>query len=237
MGFLRGEIPVEGRDFCDMAAEYHAGGNSVNDRSSAVDRLDVLNVMLPRRYHPEWQGNAYERAAAEVARALIPSATELDYDQLVAKPPARPGAIFHWHQDLAYWPKTPEPETVTVWLALDDTDVENGCLNFVPGSHTEPKLRPHLPLHGDRDTSHTIVAQIDESKEPIVPAPIRRGDALCFRERLLHGSGGNTSDRWRRAYVIAFRTKATVEAERAMGFTHSHTDDLSVLDKVSGLDS
>ncbi|MFT6832953.1 MAG: phytanoyl-CoA hydroxylase, partial [Planctomycetota bacterium] len=56
-----------------------------------------------------------------------------------------------------------------------------------------------------------------------------------FRERLLHGSGGNTSDRWRRAYVVAFRTQATVDAERAMGFTHSHSDDLSVLDQVSGL--
>ncbi|QDV04596.1 Phytanoyl-CoA dioxygenase (PhyH) [Planctomycetes bacterium Poly30] len=237
MRFLRGEIPVEGRDFCDMAAEYQTGGSSADDRLTAVDRLDVLNVMLPRRYLPEWRGNAYERAAAEVARALLPSATELDYDQLVAKPPRRPGAVFHWHQDLAYWPATPDPETVTVWLALDDTGDDNGCLNFVPGSHLEPELRPHVPLHGDRDTSHTIVAHIDEAKDHVVPAPIRRGDALCFRERILHGSGGNTSDRWRRAYVVAYRSRATVEAERAMGFTHSHGDDLAVLEKVSGLRS
>ena len=235
MKFMLGEIHVEGRDFCDMAAEYQAGGSSADDRSTAVDRLDVLNVMLPRRYHPAWRGNAYEKAAAEVARALVPTATELDYDQLVAKPPRRPGAVFHWHQDLAYWPATPEPETVTVWLALDDTGEDNGCLNFVPGSHLEPELRPHVPLHGDRDTSHTIVAHIDESRDRVVPAPIRRGDALCFRERILHGSSGNTSQRWRRAYVVAYRTRATVEAERAMGFTHSHGDDLSVLDQVSGL--
>lgn len=234
MRFLRGEIPVDGRDFCDMASEYHEGGSSADDRSTAVDRLDVLNVMLPRRYHPSWKGNVYERAAAQVARALLPTATELDYDQLVAKPPARPAAVFHWHQDLAYWPKTPAPETVTVWLALDDTDEDNGCLNFVPGSHLEPELRPHVPLHGDRDASHTMVAQMDDTRDRIVPAPIRRGDALCFRERVLHGSGGNTSERWRRAYVVAFRTRAAVDAERAMGFTHSHNDDLSVLERVSG---
>ncbi|MFT5731402.1 MAG: ectoine hydroxylase-related dioxygenase (phytanoyl-CoA dioxygenase family) [Planctomycetota bacterium] len=235
MRFLRGEIPVEGRDFCDMAGEYTPGEPEAADRSTAIDRLDVLNVMLPRRYHPEWRGNAYERAAADVARALLPQATVLDYDQLVAKPPGRPGAVFHWHQDLAYWPATPDPETVTVWLALDDTADDNGCLNFVPGSHAEAELRPHVPLHGDRDTSHTIVAQMNDQADRIQPAHIRRGDALCFRERLLHGSGGNTSDRWRRAYVVAFRTQATVDAERAMGFTHSHSDDLSVLDQVSGL--
>lgn len=232
MRFLRGEIPVEGRDFCDMAAEY---ASTSSDRSTAIDRLDVLNVMLPRRYHPAWRGNPYERAAAEVARALVPGATELDYDQLVAKPPRRPAAVFHWHQDVAYWPATPEPETVTVWLALDECDEDNGCLRFVPGSHLEASLRPHRPLHGDRDASHTLVAEVDPARDRIVSAPIRRGDALCFRERVLHGSGGNTSDRWRRAYVVAFRTRATVAAERAMGFTHSHTDDLGVLRRVSGL--
>jgi len=232
MRFLRGEIPVTGRDFCDMAAEYSEEGA---DRSTAVARLDLLNVMLPRRYHPAWRDNAYERAAAAVARALIPAATELDYDQLVAKPPRRPAAVFHWHQDVAYWPTTPSPETVTVWLALDDCAEDNGCLRFVPGSHNEPTLRPHRPLHGDRDTSHTLVADVDPAVDTITSAPIARGDALCFRERVLHGSGGNTSDRWRRAYVVAFRTRATVEAERALGFTHSHTDDLTVLRKVSGL--
>ncbi len=232
MDFLRGAIPVQGRDFCDMAAEYAAADS---DRSTAIERLDLLNVMLPRRYHPAWRGNAYERAAAEVARALLPAATELDYDQIVAKPPRRPGAVFHWHQDLAYWPTTPAPETVTVWLAFDDTAEDNGCLRFVPGSHREPNLRPHRPLHADRDASHTLVADVDPTRDTIVSAPIRRGDALCFRERVLHGSGGNTSDRWRRAYVVAFRTAATVAAERAMGFTHSHNDDLGVLKQVSGL--
>lgn len=232
MRFLRGEIPVEGRDFCDMAAEY---SGTASDRSTAIDRLAVLNVMLPRRYHPAWRGNVYERAAAEVAQALVPTATELDYDQLVAKPPRRPGAVFHWHQDVAYWPATPQPETVTVWLALDDTDEGNGCLRFVPGSHREAILRPHRPLHGDRDESHTLVATVDEATDRVQSMPIRRGDALCFSERVLHGSGGNPSDRWRRAYVVAFRTAATVQAERAIGFTHSHTDDLDVLRRVSGL--
>ena len=62
-----------------------------------------------------------------------------------------------------------------------------------------------------------------------------RGEALAFRERVVHGSGGNASDRWRRAYVLAFRTPEAVAAERAMGFTHSHEDDLEVLRGVNGM--
>ncbi len=43
-------------------------------------------------------------------------------------------------------------------------------------------------------------------------------------ERIVHGSGGNTSDILRKTYVMAFRTQETVKEEREMGFTHSHND-------------
>ena len=66
--------------------------------------------------------------------------------------------------------------------------------------------------------------------------PIRRGDITVHGEGVLHGSGGNTSkDSWRRAYIVAFRSDGTVHAERARGFTHSHNDDVAVLEQVDGL--
>lgn len=225
MRFVRREIVVPGKDYCDMASDY--GG--------APEDFDVINVMLPRRHHPPFAGNPWEVLAGEVAAHLMPAATALDYDQLLAKPPRHPDGVFHWHQDLAYWPATPSPETVTLWLALDDTDPSNGCLRFVRGSHLEADLRPHRPLSGDRDESHTLVADVEEGDPAVVEVPLKRGEALAFRERVVHGSGGNASDRWRRAYVLAFRTPETVAAERAMGFTHSHEDDLEVLRGVNGM--
>jgi hypothetical protein len=51
-------------------------------------------------------------------------------------------------------------------------------------------------------------------------------------ERVMHGSGGNNTAGYRRAYIIAFRSRATVEVERELGFTHSHNDELEVLDRV-----
>jgi len=223
MRLVRREIPVAGRDYCDMAGDY----------ARPPEEFDVVNVMLPRRYHPAWRGNVYETRAAAVARALGGDDLELDYDQLVAKPPGRTEAVFHWHQDLAYWPHTEDTRTVTLWLALDPADEANGCVRFVPGSHREPALRRHAPLHGDRDRSHTLVAEVDEARDRPLGPTLAPGDALAFCERVVHGSGGNTSGRWRRGYVVAFRAAATVAAERAMGFTHSHEDDLDVLRSVS----
>src|SRR5213078_3074180 len=44
------------------------------------------------------------------------------------------GKSVSWHQDASYWPLTPS-KAVTVWLAIDDADVGNACMRFIPGSH------------------------------------------------------------------------------------------------------
>src|SRR6185503_16587890 len=87
--FLAREIRVSGRDFCDMAADY----------GRPIEEFSIVNVMLPRRYHPPLAGNLYERRAADVAAQLCGPDLDLDYDQLVAKPPGKADAVFHWHQD------------------------------------------------------------------------------------------------------------------------------------------
>ena len=103
-------------------------------------------------------------------------------------------------------------------------------MRFVPGSHAEPALRPHRPLHGDRGESHALVTELDPSRDRIRPVPIARGDVTVHGERVVHGSGGNRSDGRRRAYVLAFRSADTIAEERRRGFTHSHNDGADVLD-------
>lgn len=220
--FLRREIPVTGKDFCDMAGDY---GRNAED-------FAIVNVMLPRRYWPAWQGNIYERRAASIAAQLCGEGMAIDYDQLLAKRPFKADAVFGWHQDMAYWIATKDTRTATLWLAIDDSTKANGCMRFVPGSHREPELRPHRPLHGDREHSHTLVTDVDDGRDVVRLAEIARGDVTVHNERVLHGSGGNHSANWRRAYVVAFRAEETIAAERQAGFTHSHNDTASVKDSV-----
>lgn len=222
MRFLQRELPVRGRDYCDMTGDYH----------KPIEQYAILNVMLPRVYHPALAGNVYERRAADVTRQLWGDGFAIDYDQLVAKPPGKSDAVFHWHQDLGYWPITEDTRTATFWLALDDVADDNGCVRFVDGSHREPELREHLPLQGDRDTNHTLVATVDPKKDRIRSAILPRGSVSVHHERTVHGSGGNTSTRWRRGYVLAFRSAATIAEERRLGFTHSHNDNVQVLTRI-----
>ena len=217
--FMRGEVPGMGRDFCDMSGPY----------GRAFEDFNLINAVLPRVYEPTLRDNVFERRATSIARQLIGADAELDYDQFLAKRPQRPQAVFAWHQDLGYWPTgTPDTRTVTCSLALDDATPENGCLEVVPGSHLEPKLRPHRPRAWStspelRDDAHTLSVELYPS-DVVVALPVKRGSITVHNERIVHGSGGNRSHGWRRTYVVAHRSRQTVARERALGFTHSHND-------------
>ncbi len=213
--FMRGEVFGMERDFCDMSGPA--------DRR--FEDFSLVNAMLPRRYQPDLQGNIYERRCAAIARQLIGDDATLDYDQFLAKRPAKPDAQFSWHQDLGYWPTGCDVQrTTTCSLALDDADSENGCLRVVPGSHRGP-LRPHRPLNKSGDNTFEILTITLDPGEPVVELPVKRGDITVHDEMIVHGSGGNQSPtRWRRTYIAAFRAQACVDFERSVGFTHSHND-------------
>ncbi|MGB0112340.1 MAG: phytanoyl-CoA dioxygenase family protein [Ilumatobacteraceae bacterium] len=223
--FMRGEIDVEGRDLYDMVT-----GEFGTDPTSYV----LFNVMLPRKYFPAWQGNIFERVSHSIAEQLCGEGMTLDFDQLLAKQPGRDDAVFAWHQDQAYWINTDDRRTATCWLAVDESTLENGCMQFLPGSHREA-VRPHRPAGASREEQHTLVTDL-RPDDNVVAVPIARGDITVHNEGILHGSGGNTStSSRRRAYINAYRSVDTVRRERELGFTHSHNDDQELLGQVDGL--
>jgi Phytanoyl-CoA dioxygenase (PhyH) len=217
--FIGGQVAGMGRDFCDMSGPY----------GRAFEDFNLINAVLPRLYEASLRGNVFERRTTSIARQLIGADAELDYDQFLAKRPGRPGAVFAWHQDLGYWPSgSPDTRTVTCSLALDDATPENGCLEVVPGSHLEPKLRPHRPAAWTtspelRDEAHLLSVALAPT-DRVVTLPVKRCSITVHNERIVHGSGGNSSQRWRRTYIVAYRSRATVAYERSIGFTHSHND-------------
>lgn len=223
--FMRGEIDVPGKDIYDMVT-----GEYGTDPSNYA----IFNVMLPRRYYPDWQGNIFEQVSHTIAEQLCGEGMVLDFDQLLAKQPGREDAVFAWHQDQAYWINTDDRRTATCWLAVDDSTIENGCMQFLPGSQNEP-VRPHRPISGSREEQHTLITDL-RADDVVVPVEIQRGDITVHDEGVLHGSAGNTSaGSRRRAYINAYRSIETVRQERALGFTHSHNDDPGVLAEVDGL--
>ena len=112
------------------------------------------------------------------------------------------GKRVDWHQDCSYWPLTPT-KAVTVWLAIDDADAENGCMETYLGSHT----------HGLIDFEASDAADgnvLDQSvKEPQQYGrhqltPLRAGQVSIHSDLLVHGSSPNDSNRRRCGLTLRY---------------------------------
>jgi len=127
------------------------------------------------------------------------------WDQGINKRPGS-GSPIPWHQDNGYQPGR-VPEYLTTWLALDDSDRENGGLLVLPGSHREGQ-REHLSWN-----EHWTIPDVDASGALALDA--RAGDTLVFSTLLVHQTLGNhTRDRERRAWVMQY-ARADARDERS----------------------
>ncbi len=79
------------------------------------------------------------------------------------------------------------------------------------------------PVNADRSKAHAVACTVG-AEETIAHECVGRGGVTIHNEYIVHGSGGNDTQGWRRTYVAAFRTLDTIKQERAAGFTHSHND-------------
>ncbi|MEX0284635.1 MAG: phytanoyl-CoA dioxygenase family protein [Paracoccaceae bacterium] len=138
----------------------------------------------------------------------------LIYDQIFAKEPGTKTQT-GWHTDQPYWPVS--GPIMTMWIALDPVDPDNGALEFVRGSHAwGAKYRPFRTdqlggfLHYlERDNPDYIDMpdfEADRANYDIFHYPhMEPGDALAFDGMIVHSAMGNrTSTRRRRGYAIRF---------------------------------
>ena len=115
--------------------------------------------------------------------------------------PARIGKATPWHQDGDYYPIEPL-ETITVWISLDGSTPEKGCMRFVPGSHRDHRIYSHHFEHRDDYTLAQVIddGQVDlDSARDIVLEP---GQISLHDVYLVHGSAANRSDERRMGLVL-----------------------------------
>lgn len=125
---------------------------------------------------------------------LLGPNVRLYWDQAVYKKPEKPRR-FPWHQDNGYSFVEPQ-QYLTVWMALTDTDVANGCPQVVPGLHREGTLR------------HRYVEPLGweclDDPDGVVPAPVSAGGAVVFSSLTPHLTGPNTTSSVRKAYILQY---------------------------------
>ena len=126
----------------------------------------------------------------------------------LCKPPHR-GLRVPWHEDSAYWKgRLSDYEILTVWLAIDDSDVGNGCMQVIPKTHHHG-FSNYAPVNAEEHVfDYEIVAdQIDESRA--VDLALQAGQCHIHHAKTIHGSNPNTSNRRRCGYTMRYMPTST----------------------------
>ncbi|MDZ7638688.1 MAG: phytanoyl-CoA dioxygenase family protein [Bryobacterales bacterium] len=112
------------------------------------------------------------------------------------------GKVVSWHQDASYWPLS-DSKTVTVWLAIDDADIENACMRFLPGTHTLGHITYRLSEQDEANVLNQTVENIEQYGAPVYNE-LRAGQISMHSDLLLHGSEANMSPRRRCALTLRY---------------------------------
>jgi ectoine hydroxylase-related dioxygenase (phytanoyl-CoA dioxygenase family) len=123
--------------------------------------------------------------------------------------PAGDGMETPWHQDGHYWPMRPLA-TCTVWVALEESVVENGCLRVIPGSHLEKTSHPHL-LEDRSDLVLNLRTQEDAfDVTQAVNLELQPGQMSMHDVYMIHGAAENRSAKRRTGAALRYMPGSSV---------------------------
>jgi ectoine hydroxylase-related dioxygenase (phytanoyl-CoA dioxygenase family) len=141
------------------------------------------------------------RNGTHVARQLLGPDATCEFAHAIFKP-AGFGAETPWHQDAAYWDPEFQYRAISIWVPLQQASEENGCMEFIPGSHTLDVLR-HRSINNDpRIHGLELHPEGEVHIRDAVCCPLPAGGATFHGPYMLHHTGPNRSQIPRRALIL-----------------------------------
>lgn len=139
----------------------------------------------------------HPKVVAALTNVIGPNVKAMQ-SMLFIKADGEPGQA--WHQDEFYIP-TRDRSLTGVWIAMDDANVDNGCLWVLPGSHRRGVIYPDREQDDERFDCANEAYDFPYRDEDAVPVEVTAGSVVLFNGYLLHRSLPNGSNWFRRALV------------------------------------
>jgi non-heme Fe2+,alpha-ketoglutarate-dependent halogenase len=144
---------------------------------------------------------ATQPAILDAVEALIGPDILVHSASVFPKYPREPDHIL-WHQDGYYWGLS-APRLVSAWVALTDSNVENGCMRVVAGTHKLAVL-PHAKSRSEMNArlSLEVAVEVDEARATNVV--LDAGEMSLHHPYIIHGSNPNQTGEKRIGFAIRF---------------------------------
>ncbi len=167
-------------------------------------------IINPVDFAPELRDTIFRTNAASIAQQLLGPKCIAAFEHAILKPPHY-GAATPWHQDEATRVDANfDYQQLSIWMPLQEATLENGCMQYIPGTnhgevlpHRSPKSDPRI---------HAIECAGGFDPAAAVPCPMGPGGATIHCGRTLHYAGPNNTSAPRRAYILAFEIPPKLRA-------------------------
>lgn len=169
-------------------------------------RPEAMDV--PHFLHPELFEFLLDDAVLDLVEPLLGPDIALFSSHFICKP-GTDGKRVPWHEDSAYWGDMLTPmEVVTVWLAIDPSGPDNGCMHVIPGSHSGG-YSEYEPVDTATNVFGTEIRKHQFDARRKVDCVLSPNQASLHDGKLMHGSNPNTSGRRRCGYTMRYVSAAT----------------------------
>ena len=217
------EVEQVRADLAEVMAERKARAGTLERGNPFYRKVFVQQVNLWRD-HAGIRRYTLSRRIGEIARRLAGVARmRLFHDHALIKMPEE-SLPSDWHQDWPYWPFR-HVGALSCWMALDDVDLGNGCLQFVPGSYRWG-IYPAIALGSGKKQLEQMLDEEHRAQFKPVTMPMQAGsctfhDGLCY-----HYATPNSSGKPRRALASIYLPDGTCYRKKG----HCVTDPLDLAD-------
>ena len=149
------------------------------------------------------------------------------HDQaLVKRPWANPTS---WHLDTPFWSFS-DRRALSIWVALDDVTLENGCMFFIPGSYKETTFES--PQIG-KNVGEIFNQYTQFKNTRAVPAVMKAGSCTFHNGLTIHGAHANMTPGFRRAMTCAYMPEGNVYNGKPNILPDSYLSQLKVGDLLN----
>jgi Phytanoyl-CoA dioxygenase (PhyH) len=169
---------------------------NLGDVATGPGDTQILEIVSPSTLRPRLLESQFFKRALLISGAILGPSAGLRFDHFITKPPYNRAATA-WHQDGAYQRVTRSSRRLHWWLPLQDVNMDNGCMQFVRGSHAG-RLLPHVPRSAGSDALKTNLP-VDAMP---VACPLDVGGATIHLPKTLHYTGPNNSAAPRHAWIV-----------------------------------
>ena len=173
---------------------------NVQSGEDADEDYQVFQIRTAHLRHPIFRMIINDSRLLDMVECLLGPRLRVVHYQGLYKPPHSGGEV-GWHQDNYYF-NVAGDRTVSVWLALDDATVNNGCMWYLPGQHQQRLEHRQLWDTAEKKGFYFKLDHVDAAKA--VPAEVPKGSFAIHHCLMPHRSLKNHTAQPRRALAMHF---------------------------------